>query len=257
MHSQKGGIMAGKDIVMLSGKELKRLKIIQAIIDRKMMQTEGGKILGLTARQIRRIINRVKIEGDKGLCHRARGKHSNRRKSAELREIVIKLHQEKYSGFGPTLMAEKLVELDGINISDETLRLWFKDSGIPYNTRKNRPHRQWRERRGHFGELVQMDGSHHDLVEGRGPKWVLMGYIDDASGNTFGRFYEYEGTIPAMDSIKRYAELYGYPVSLYSDKHTTYKSTAKPTIEDELNGDKHHMSQFERVSPCTLFCLII
>jgi len=73
-----------------------------------------------------------------------------------------------------------------------------------------------------------------------------MGYIDDASGNVFGRFYEYEGTIPAMDSIKRYAELYGYPVSLYSDKHTTYKSTAKPTIEDELNGDKHHMSQFER-----------
>ncbi|HAS16896.1 MAG TPA: hypothetical protein DCR39_03160 [Nitrospiraceae bacterium] len=72
--------MAGKDIVMLSGKELKRLKIIQAIIDRKMMQTEGGKILGLTARQIRRIINRVKREGDKGLCHRTRGRHSNRRK---------------------------------------------------------------------------------------------------------------------------------------------------------------------------------
>jgi len=238
--------MAGKDIVMLSGKELKRLKIIQAIIDRKMMQTEGGKILGLTARQIRRIINRVKLEGDKGLCHRARGKHSNRRKSAELRDIVIKLHQEKYSGFGPTLMAEKLGELDNINISDETLRLWFKDSGIPYNTRKNRPHRQWRERRGHFGELVQMDGSHHDWFEGRGSKCVLMGYIDDASGNVFGRFYEYEGTIPAMDSIKRYAELYGYPVSLYSDKHTTYKSTAKATIEDELNGDNHHMSQFER-----------
>jgi len=80
MLSQKGGIMAGKDIVMLSGKELKRLKIIQAIIDRKMMQTEGGKILGLTARQIRRIINRVKREGDKGLCHRTRGRHSNRRK---------------------------------------------------------------------------------------------------------------------------------------------------------------------------------
>src|SRR3972149_9318193 len=150
MLSQKGGIMAGKDIVMLSGKELKRLKIIQAIIDRKMMQTEGGKILGLTARQIRRIINRVKRNGDKGLCHRTRGRHSNRRKPAELRDIVIKLHQEKYSGFGHTLMAEKLGELDNINIRDETLRLWFKDSGLPYNTRKNRPHRQWRGGGGAF-----------------------------------------------------------------------------------------------------------
>ena len=238
--------MAGEDIIMLSGKELKRLKIIQAILDSKMMQAEGGKILGLTTRQIRRIIKLVKKEGDKGICHRARGKSSNRRKLAELRDRVIKLYREKYSGFGPTLMAEKLLELDNIKISDETLRLWFKDSGIPYNTRKNRPHRQWRERRGHFGELVQMDGSHHDWFEGRGSKCVLMGYIDDASGNVFGRFYEYEGTIPAMDSIKRYAELYGYPVSLYSDKHTTYKSTAKATIEDELNGDNHHMSQFER-----------
>ena len=90
-----------------------------------------------------------------------------------------------------------------------------------------------------------MDGSHHDWLEKRGPKLVLMGYIDDATGKVYGRFYRYEGTIPAMDSFKRYIRNYGIPVSVYLDKHTTYKSWAKPTVEEELSG-KESLSQFER-----------
>jgi hypothetical protein len=93
--------------------------------------------------------------------------------------------------------------------------------------------------------MVQMDGSHHDWLEGRGPWLVLMGYIDDATGRVHGRFYEYEGTIPAMDSFKRYVRKYGLPLSVYLDKHTTYKSWAKPTIEDDLEGKKS-LSQFGR-----------
>lgn len=84
--------------------------------------------------------------------------------------------------------------------------------------------------------MIQVDGSHHDWFEGRGPACVFMGYIDDAMGKVSGRFYDYEGTIPAMDSFRRYIRKYGIPLSLYMDKHTTYKSTGKPTIEDELNG---------------------
>ena len=238
--------MAREDIIMLSSKEMIRLKIIQEVFDKKVTQVEAGEFLELSDRQVRRIAVRVKREGDKGFCHRGRGKQSNRGIAEEIRIRIIRLYRDRYAGFGPTLAVEKLGEVDGINISDETLRLWLKESGIPYKMRKKRPHRQWRERRRCFGELVQMDGSDHDWFEGRGPKCVLMGYIDDASGSVFGRFYEYEGTIPAMDSIKRYAELYGIPSSLYLDRHTTYKSTAKPTIEDELNGSKYHMSQFER-----------
>jgi hypothetical protein len=93
--------------------------------------------------------------------------------------------------------------------------------------------------------MVQMDGSHHDWFEGRGDGCVLMGYIDDATGRVFGRFYEYEGTIPAMDSFKRYIQGHGLPLSVYLDKHTTYKSTAKPSIEDELKNAKP-LSEFER-----------
>jgi hypothetical protein len=93
--------------------------------------------------------------------------------------------------------------------------------------------------------MVQMDGSDEDWLEGRGPRPIFMGYIDDATGNPFGRFYEYEGTIPAMDSFKRYIKKFGIPLSVYLDKHTTYKSTGKPSIEDELNNITP-LSQFER-----------
>ena len=95
--------------------------------------------------------------------------------------------------------------------------------------------------------MVQMDGSHHDWIEGRGPELVLMAYIDDATNRTYGRFYDYEGTMPAMDSFKRYARKYGLPMSVYLDRHTTYKSPKKLTEWEEVAGIKS-LSQFERRS---------
>jgi len=91
-----------------------------------------------------------------------------------------------------------------------------------------------------------MDGSEHDWFEGRGSECVLMGYIDDASNEVYARFYKYEGTFPAMDSFRRYIRKYGIPHSLYADRHTTYQSTAKLSIEDELEGKKKSQTQFER-----------
>lgn len=242
----KGDIMAREDIIVLSKKEMSRVKIIHAVLERQLTQVEAGKFLELSDRQVRRITVRVNKEGDKGICHKGRGKLSNRGIAEEIKNRILHLYRDRYAGFGPTLAAEKLEEIDKIRVSDETLRLWLKETGTPYKTRKKRPHRQWRQRREHLGELVQMDGSHHDWFEGRGPECVLMGYVDDATGEVFGRFYDYEGTMPAMDSFKRYIECYGIPMSIYLDKHTTYKSTAKLTIEDELNGRERQMSQFER-----------
>jgi len=117
---------------------------------------------------------------------------------------------------------------------------------LPYRKRKKRPHRQWRERKACRGEMVQLDGSHHDWFEGRGPVCVLMAYIDDATGEVFARFYEYEGTIPAMDSFKRYIRRYGVPQSVYLDRHSTYKATVHyQTIEDQLEN-RQSMSHFEK-----------
>jgi hypothetical protein len=158
---------------------------------------------------------------------------------------VVWLYQKKYQGFGPTLTAEKLFEIEGIDVSKETVRTYLLKAGQWQKSRKGSTHRQWRERKWHCGEMVQMDGSHHDWFEGKRPKCVLMGYIDDATGRIFCRFYEYEGTIPAMDSFKRYIRKYGIPMSIYFDKHTTYKSTADPSIEDEINGTEP-LSEFGR-----------
>ena len=91
-----------------------------------------------------------------------------------------------------------------------------------------------------------MDGSHHAWLEDRGPELVLMGYIDDATNRVYGRFYDYEGTMPALDSFKRYVRRYGLPMSVYLDKHTTYKSPRKLTVEEELSGVCKPLSQFER-----------
>ena len=104
--------------------------------------------------------------------------------------------------------------------------------------RRKRPHRAWRARKAHVGELVQLDGSHHDWLEGRGPACVLMAYIDDASNRVFVRFYAYEGTIPALDSFQRYIRHYGIPLAIYADKHSTYRSPAEPTVEEQLAGTK-------------------
>jgi hypothetical protein len=142
-------------------------------------------------------------------------------------------------------MAEKLLELERIEVSKETVRTWLIDAGQWKKGRKVRTHRQWRERKICFGEMLQLDGSHHDWFEGRRPKCVLMAYIDDATSKVYGRFYEHEGTIPAMDSFKRYIRKYGIPMSLYMDKHTTYTSTAEPSIEDQINGTMP-LSEFGR-----------
>lgn len=234
--------MAGKDIIMISRREVNRLHIIKKAIEKEIKQREAAEILLLTERQVRRLIKKIKEEGDCGIAHKTRGKESNRRIPKKIKSKVIKHYREKYQGFGPTFASEKLEELDGIRVNDETLRIWLIESGDWKKIRKVGKRRQWRERKHHFGEMIQIDGSHHDWFEGRGPKCVFMGYIDDATKKVFGRFYEYEGTYPAMDSFRHYIKKNGLPVSLYLDKHTTYRSPDKGALTDT----EEPLSQFER-----------
>jgi transposase len=238
--------MAGKDIIYMSLRELKRLKVIHEAIERHITQNMAALMTGLSERQVRRLVRGIREDGESGIVHKSRGKPSNRQMPEKVKEKVLRLYRKKYPGFGPLLATEKLKELDGIIISDETLRKWLMEAGLWKKRRKKSSHRRWRVRKECFGEMVQMDGSHHDWLEGRGPKLVLMGYIDDATGNVFGRFYDYEGTLPAMDSFKGYVRRYGLPQSVYLDRHSTYKSTKRLTPEEELRGQSSPMSQFER-----------
>jgi len=232
--------VAGGDIIMLRQRELKRLHVIRKVIEGALTQRDAAGLISLTERQIRRIVKRIREEGDEGIRHKSRGKPSHRKLPFKAR--IVQLYRKSYPDFGPTLFTEKLQEREDVAVSRETVRTWLIEEDLWKKRRKRKAHRQWRERKDHDGEMLQMDGSHHDWFEGRGPKCVLMGYIDDATGRAYGRFYEYEGTIPAMDSFKRYINVHGLPMSVYLDKHTTYKSWAR---KDDFQ-EKEPVSQFGR-----------
>lgn len=237
--------MVKEDTVTMSSKELRRVHVIRQVLAKQLTQVQAGALLGLTDRQIRRLLQRVRHEGDRGLVHRTRGRPSNRRMAAPIKATLLRLYATQYGDFGPTLAAEKLAERHGITISEETLRGWLLAQGVTHFQRCQRPHRAWRERKAHVGALVQLDGSHHDWLEERGPRCVLMAYIDDASSRVCARFYAYEGTIPAMDSFRHYVLHYGLPLALYTDQHTTYRSPAEPALAEQLAGTAPQ-SQFGR-----------
>ncbi len=237
--------MAEEDMLLMDQEDLKRLSIIEKVIEKRITQVEAGIMLELSERQVRRVAKRIAEEGKKGILHKSRGRASGRATAEEKKEKILKLCRERYIGFSPTLATEKLFERDKISISRELVRGWFIEENIFYKNRKGRKHRKWRQRKEYVGEMVQMDGSEHDWFEGRGPICVLMGYIDDATSEVFARFHAYEGTMPAMKSFKGYICKYGLPLSVYLDKHSTYKSTKKLSIEEELTNTVS-LSQFGR-----------
>ena len=228
--------MAGKDIIMATQEELKRLNVIRKVLDKRITQIEAAGVLDLTDRHIRRLAARIAEEGDKGIVHKLRGKTAHNCTLEKVKNKALSLCKSTYEGFSPTLASEKLFERDKIKVSRELLRTWFIEEHITYQSRKARPHRNWRERKANYGQMVQADGSHHDWFEKRGPWCVLMGQIDDATSIVSAEFHDYEGTLPFMASFKSYINTKGIPLSVYIDRHSTYKSNGKPSIEDELEN---------------------
>lgn len=227
-----------KDIITMSKKELKRLPVIHKVMEKRLTQVKAAEMLDLCDRQVRRLIGKIKADGDSAIIHGNRGKESPFKLSKRREEKIMGIVEKRYYDFGPTFAAEKLWESEKIKIGKEKLRqlmtswrLWH-----PKSRKKDQVH-QWRERKHHRGEMIQMDGSDHNWLEDRGSRLILMGYIDDATNDIYGRFYEYEGTFSAMDSFKRYMLKYGLPHSLYLDKHSAYRTTRQANLEEDLKGE--------------------
>jgi hypothetical protein len=228
----------------MSKKERDWFRVLERVKKKEITLRQASQIMGGSYRQWLRRKKRYGEEGAKGLVHRGRGQGSNRAEDLETRQKIIDRYQERYGDFGPTLAAEKLGK-EGYQVDHETLRRWLINEKIWKKRRKRSAHRSWRERRAHFGELVQMDGSPHGWFEERAETCCLMNMVDDATSTTLGRLDEQETTAGAMELLWKWIDKYGIPVALYTDRKNVYVPDEKTAAKAELSGQEA-LTQFGR-----------
>jgi hypothetical protein len=219
------GVQDG-DRIAMSQRERDVLAVMRGVLSGERTQAEAARLLKRSVRQVRRLKRKLKAQGDKGLVHGLRGKPSNHRHAAEVRRQVLRAYRSRYRDFGPTLACEKLAA-EELVVGVETLRRWLLAEGLWERKRRRDPHRSRRPRRSCFGELVQMDASIHDWLEGRGETVVLITMIDDATGKVLAKFYR-GGTVEAhMDLLGLWVRKYGRPRALYTDRHSIFEAHEK------------------------------
>jgi transposase len=223
----------------MSERELRRAAVLAQVASGAWTLVQAAERMDLSYRQGKRVWKRYQAEGAAGLVHRSAGGISNRAKPQKLRAKVLRLIGEKYGGepserFGPTLAAEHLASEDGIAIGCGTLRRWMLEAGLWSKERKTRAHRQRRARREQFGELIQLDGSFHAWLEGRGPRGCLMNLVDDATGTTLCRMGEQETIWAAVGVLTAWIVKYGVPRRLYTDWKNVY--VREPNAQEVLHG---------------------
>ncbi|GMO18351.1 MAG: ISNCY-like element ISTde1 family transposase [Treponemataceae bacterium] len=204
----------------------------------------AGERLGVSYRQAKRIRCAYKSGGDAAMVHGNSGKTSVRKIDEKTRKNALDAYRERYWDFGPTLASEYLAEHEHISVSVETLRKWLIAEGLWVRHRKRCEHRQRRERKPHFGDMVQFDGSLHAWFEKRGVKCCLMNMVDDATGKTYAQFFEEETIDGAMRTLWRWIEQYGIPKALYCDKKNAFLLTREPTDAELLKGITKPKSYF-------------
>jgi hypothetical protein len=233
----------------MSQKELRRVEVLARVKSKELKVVDAASLVGVSYRQAKRLWKRYREQGAKGMRHGGAGRVSARAKPARFRRRVMKLVREKYGAgegerFGPTLAAEHLASEDGMGIDAETLRRWMLAEGLWSRRRQRKPYRQRRERRRHFGELVQMDGSFHDWLEDRGPGGCLMNMTDDATSEVELRLGEQETIWAAANTLRAWIEKRGVPQALYVDWKNVYKRA--PTQREQLRGEEP-VTQFGRM----------
>ena len=237
-------------VITMSHNELTRLRVLIDIADGRLSVADATGLIGVGGRQIYRLLEAFRAHGADGVISRKRGNRSNRALGSVFRETVLAIVRERYADFGPTLAAEKLSELHGLDLGVETLRQWMIEAGL-WVRRKDRLKRihQPRARRDCLGELVQIDGSEHWWFEDRGSQSTLLVYVDDATSRLMHlKFVETESTpvqargrlFDYFQATREYLEAHGKPLAFYSDKHGVFRVNSTGAVQ----GDG--MTQFGR-----------
>jgi len=230
----------------MSQRERDRLKVLHEVEKGQLRQQPAAAQLGLTARWVRKLLGRLRAEGDRGVVHRSRGRPSNRKLPEAQRARAVARVQAVYRDFGPTLAAEYLAERDGMEVSKETLRQWLMAAGVW----KARPRRvqevhTWRPRRACRGELVQWDTSEHAWLEGRGPEPYLIIMIDDASNRLQAHFVPHDSTVENLRMLKIYLQRWGRPLAFYTDRAGLFRVN-RPANQEEQRGGREPLTQIGR-----------
>ena len=226
--------------VVMSERELRRIEVLAQVGDGRLGVDAGSGLLGLSRRQLFRLLARYRAEGAAAIRHRARGRVPSNRIHPSKRDYALALIRESYADFGPTLAAEALAERHGLRVSRETLRKWMVEAELWLPRAQRRRFHQPRLRRERIGELVQIDGSEHRWFEDRGPPCTLLVFVDDATSAILqARFVPSETTFAYFEALEGYLRDHGRPVAFYSDKHSVFR-IARP------NKHTDGMTQFGR-----------
>src|SRR5471030_2900917 len=210
--------------ITMSMRELDRLKVIQAVAEARLKPGRAAERLGLSVRQVERLVLRYRAAGVAGLVSGKRGRPGNHQLAGGKAQRALALIRERYEDFGPTLACEKLRECHGIDLAVETVRTLMMASGL-WIPRKQRPPKihQPRNRRSCLGELIQIDGSDHRWFEERAPACTLLVFIDDATGRLMAlHFTQTESTFSYFEALSKYLDVHGKPVAFYSDKASVF-----------------------------------
>jgi transposase len=227
----------------MSSKELERIKILSWVIDGELSQILAGKKLGVSDRQVRNLLKQIRLEGDKGVISKKRGKPGNHCLDANIKKEILNLVREYYSDFGPTLASEYLQKQHGYTISKETLRLWMIDNLMWFPRKSKTNSHPSRARRGTFGEMTQIDGSHHHWFEERGPPCVLMVCIDDATSILTSLHFEITESLEAYYGVfEKHLRTYGIPLSIYGDRCSVL-TPRNPTDNEDCTQFQHALKE--------------
>lgn len=228
-------------LVMMSERELNRVEVLSKVLDGRRSAVEAANLLGLSTRQVHRMMARFRSGGAAAISHKGRSRPSNNRKADSVRETAVSLIRARYEDFGPTFATEKLAEVHGLKVSRETVRKWMVEEGIWLHKSARRTFHQPRSRRDAYGELIQIDGSDHHWFEDRAERCTLLVFIDDATSKLMElRFVPSESTFSYFAALESYLAAHGRPVAFYSDKHSVFRIVAK-----EAKGGQR-MTQFGR-----------
>jgi transposase len=234
--------------IAMSQEERDRLEWLKRARDKVISQREAAEKIGVSERWVRKLLRRMKKQGDSVAVHGLRGQASNRKIAAQTQQRTIELlKQPDWQDFGPTFASQQLAKRHGIEVSDETVRQWMIEGGLwkPGKRRIEEAH-YWRPRRSAFGELVQWDTSEHDWLEGRGPVRYLVRLIDDATSWSWGRFVERDATPFNMAVLWEYLEKNGRMVDVYTDRDSMFAVPLQPGQSKDQQREADRLTQLGR-----------